>query len=56
MDQSSGPAGGPPLWRRRPVELGAAVLLAAGALGGLVLWAKWGFVVAFDAVMTYCFG
>jgi hypothetical protein len=32
------------------------VLLAAGALGGLVLWAKWGFLVAFDAVMTYCFG
>jgi hypothetical protein len=57
MDRPSpAPAGGAPLWRRRPVEIGAAVLLAAGALGGLVLWAKWGFLVAFDAVMTYCFG
>jgi ferric-dicitrate binding protein FerR (iron transport regulator) len=41
---------------RRPVEVGAALLLAAGILGGLVLWAKWGFLIAFDAVTTYCFG
>lgn len=37
------------------VEMAAMAVLGAGALGGLVLWAKWGFMVAFDAVITYCF-
>lgn len=32
-----------------------AGVLAAGALLGLFVWAKWGFLVAFDAVVTYCF-
>ena len=53
---STSDAGRAGFWRRHPVETGAGLLLAAGALGGLVLWAKWGFLVAFDAVITYCFG
>ena len=31
------------------------VLLGAGALLGVALWAKWGFAVAFEAIRTYCF-
>jgi hypothetical protein len=34
------------------------VLLALLALGGglgLWLWGRWGFLIAFDAVMAYCF-
>lgn len=42
--------------RGQRVELAAALVLAAGGLIGLVVWAKWGLLVAFDAVMTYCFG
>jgi hypothetical protein len=53
---STSDAGHAGFWRRHPVETGAALLLAAGAVGGVVLWAKWGFLVAFDAVVTYCFG
>jgi hypothetical protein len=53
---SASDAGRASVWRRRPVEIGAALLLAVGAVGGLVLWAKWGFLIAFDAVVTYCFG
>ncbi len=30
-------------------------LLAAGALLGLMLWGKWGFLVAFDTIRAYCF-
>lgn len=37
------------------VEITALVVLAGGALAGLVLWAKWGFLIAFDAVLKYCF-
>lgn len=37
------------------VEMAALVILAGGALAGLVLWAKWGFLIAFDAVIKYCF-
>lgn len=37
------------------VELAATVVLGAGALAGLVLWAKWGFAIAFDAIIKYCF-
>jgi hypothetical protein len=53
---SAATVGGATLWKRRRVEVGAAVLLALGALGGLVLWARWGFLIAFDAAVTYCFG
>jgi hypothetical protein len=31
------------------------VLLGAGALLGVALWAKWGFAIAFEAIRTYCF-
>jgi hypothetical protein len=34
------------------------VLLALFAIGGAVglwLWGKWGFLIAFDAIRTYCF-
>jgi hypothetical protein len=30
-------------------------LLGAGALLGLVLWTRWGFAIAFDAIRSYCF-
>lgn len=31
------------------------VLLGAGALLGVALWARWGFAIAFEAIRTYCF-
>jgi len=37
------------------VETAALAVLGLGALAGLVLWAKWGFLIAFDAVIKYCF-
>jgi hypothetical protein len=30
-------------------------LLGAGLILGIVLWAKWGFAIAFEAIRTYCF-
>jgi hypothetical protein len=30
-------------------------LLGAGLFLGVVLWAKWGFAIAFEAIRTYCF-
>lgn len=41
--------------RFRGVQLVALAVLAGGALAGGVLWAKWGFSIAFDAVIQYCF-
>jgi len=32
-----------------------AALLGAGILLGLVLWSKWGFAIAFEAIRAYCF-
>jgi hypothetical protein len=32
------------------------VLIGAGLMLGVVLWAKWGFVIAFEAIRSYCFG
>jgi Flp pilus assembly protein CpaB len=41
--------------RGRQVEIIAgAVLLLFGA-AGLLVWARWGLLVAFDAVVRYCF-
>jgi hypothetical protein len=31
-------------------------VLGLGLALGVVLWAKWGFLIAFDALMTFCFG
>jgi hypothetical protein len=41
-----------PGWGFRLVLL---ALLAIGGGLGLWLWGKWGFLIAFDAVMAYCF-
>ena len=32
-----------------------AALLGGGILLGLVLWSKWGFAIAFEAIRAYCF-
>jgi hypothetical protein len=32
-----------------------AALLGAGIVLGLVLWSKWGFAIAFEAIRAYCF-
>ena len=36
-------------------HLGAVLIIAAGALAGLIVWSKWGFLVAFEAVRGFCF-
>ena len=43
--------------RRRPSALVwlPALVLAAGLAIGLLLWGKWGFAIAFEAIRTYCF-
>ena len=30
-------------------------VIGAGLAAGLVLWAKWGFLIAFETVRSYCF-
>ena len=42
---------------RRDVALAwlPAALLGGGIFLGLVLWSKWGFAVAFEAIRAYCF-
>jgi hypothetical protein len=32
-----------------------AALLGAGIVLGVVLWSKWGFAIAFEAIRAYCF-
>jgi hypothetical protein len=32
-----------------------AAVLGVGLLLGLVLWSKWGFAIAFEAIRAYCF-
>jgi hypothetical protein len=39
----------------RGLRLVLLALLALGAAGGLWLWGKWGFLIAFDAIRAYCF-
>jgi hypothetical protein len=39
-------------WRLHGVVL---ALLALGGAAGLLLWAKWGFLVVFDTIRAYCF-
>lgn len=36
-------------------HLCAALILAAGTLAGVVLWSRWGFLVALEAVRGFCF-
>jgi hypothetical protein len=56
------PAARPPSPTRRALSLLARPEIAAPAilaplLGlGLLLWAQWGWLIAFDALMTFCFG
>ena len=39
----------------RGLRLVLLALLVLGGGLGLWLWGKWGFLIAFDAVMAYCF-
>ena len=32
-----------------------ALVLGAGLAISLLLWGKWGFAIAFEAIRTYCF-
>jgi hypothetical protein len=32
-----------------------ALALGAGLALGLILWGKWGFAIAFEAIRIYCF-
>jgi hypothetical protein len=47
--------GGGPYGGGRGLRLVLLALLALGAAGGLWLWGKWGFLIAFDAIRAYCF-
>ncbi len=31
------------------------LVIGAGLAFGLVLWAKWGFLIAFETIRSYCF-
>ena len=51
-----GPRGsGPAYGTGRGLRLVLLALFAVGAGLGLWLWGRWGFLIAFDAVMAYCF-
>jgi hypothetical protein len=39
----------------RPALAGLVVLVPLLALG-MVLWDRWGWLIAFDALMSFCFG
>lgn len=41
-------------WRAGPEAIALGVLLAGAGIG-LVLWAKWGLVIALQTVAIYCF-
>lgn len=45
-------AGWPASWGLHGFVL---TVLALGGAVGLVLWGKWGFLIAFDTLRTYCF-
>ena len=49
--RGSGPADG----TGRALRLVLLALLVVGGGLGLWLWGRWGFLIAFDAVMAYCF-
>ncbi|HEX5080064.1 MAG TPA: hypothetical protein VFV80_13010 [Geminicoccaceae bacterium] len=37
------------------LRLALLALFSVGGAVGLWLWGKWGFLIAFDAIRTYCF-
>lgn len=39
----------------REVEIIAGTIILLAAAAGTIVWAKWGLLVAFDAVVRYCF-
>ena len=57
IPSSSAPPAGDGSRRQRHVAFGwlPAALLGAGLVLGLVLWSKWGFAIAFEAIRAYCF-
>jgi hypothetical protein len=50
-----GPGSGQAYGTGRGLRLVLLALLALGGGLGLWLWGRWGFLIAFDAVMAYCF-
>jgi hypothetical protein len=53
---SAGPATDGTQWQRLATFGWLPIaLLGAGIVLGLVLWSKWGFAVAFEAIRAYCF-
>jgi hypothetical protein len=54
-DGPRGRSGAGPADGTRALRLVLLALLALGGGLGLWLWGKWGFLIAFDAVMAYCF-
>ena len=52
-----GPTGGagPAHGTSRGLRLVLLALLTIGGGLGLWLWGQWGFLIAFDAIMAYCF-
>jgi len=39
----------------REVEIIAGAIILLIAVAGALVWARWGLLVAFDAVVQYCF-
>jgi hypothetical protein len=44
-----------PTRRLGPLAWLPLVVIGAGLAFGLALWAKWGFLIAFETVRAYCF-
>jgi hypothetical protein len=54
-DGPHGPGPGPAHGTGRGLRLALLTLFAIGAALGLWLWGRWGFLIAFDTIMAYCF-
>lgn len=50
-----GPRAGSAHGLPRGLRLALLALFAIGGALGLWLWGKWGFLIAFDTIRTYCF-
>ena len=51
--EASAPA--PGRGRLGPLGWLPLLVIGAGLAAGLVLWAKWGFLIAFETIRSYCF-